>query len=221
MWVFITELRTFQSDTNAHNLSSNYKNESNINLENKKKINQKFVGSSKPFFEMRLDFCEFNPDSSLDTFSELQKNPENATANLNIFWNRAEQIDQKYLTSIINNDSDLTSIERDRTDNSEELGPAEKMKENFEEGVNNSVQSIKAGARNLQRSVEGGPGLYNVHNSILTGAARSAVNSASENLASDIFLSNIHGIDKETRINNAIDIASINGLKNIHENELT
>lgn len=236
MWVFVTELRTFQATTADHILSSNLKNESNTEFKDEKEMHQRFTSSAKPFFQTRLDYCEFNPDSSIDTFSELQKNPENAAANVSIFWNKAEQVNQQYLTSLLAGDSasdDLTSLDQDRGRSRQTQVPIDPSDQNVhgEEGTEeddntisdaqNPFQSLKAAGRNLKRGVTGGPGIENVHGSQLTGAARAATNSVGESLLGDLLLNNVHGIDRETRIENAIDIASINGIENIHnKNEI-
>ena len=106
MDVYISEVRTFQKDTNSKNLGINDNPDSRLNdqsVGNKpaKEINVGFntneIGSgdgSRPHIALRFTHCEFDINSIADYFADMSRNPELKRPSIKIKWGTCTQIGQ-------------------------------------------------------------------------------------------------------------------------------
>ena len=113
MDVIISEVRTFQKDTNARNLGVNDTPGSDFNSSNSeggpaKDIHQylrdqdytSVSAEAKPFIRLRFTHCEFDPDAIADYFADLSKNPEAKKPSLKIKWGAVHQLESNLGTQL-------------------------------------------------------------------------------------------------------------------------
>ncbi len=104
MYVFVSEVRQFQQDTDAANLGF-YDDPENANNSGNggaiKKINQDFSLAAKPFIQLEFSHCEFDIDSIAPMFADLSKNPEMKKPKVAIKWGSVHQLNQKLGNNLV------------------------------------------------------------------------------------------------------------------------
>lgn len=217
MYVYVTEIRTIQQTIESRNLNQKGKNTSNLagrSSDNTKMINQTITGDAKPFFKIKLSFCEFDKNSGNSILSDLSKiAPEMASQTISISFEGVEEADSLYGNSfnLLSNNEGDQRLTIDAGDEVKDLlGDARSgLSERVTDYIDGQIRGI---SRNLGLS---SPEMGNVHGSVFGGAVNNIINSAAENFTAQIFLDNVHGVNVAGSIQDAINTASINGIFNL------
>jgi hypothetical protein len=125
MDIYMSEVRTFQKDTDARNLGITDNPDSRINASGSdaKKVkdihpvfssNDTMPGSadSRPFVALRFTHCEFDMDSVADYFAEMSKNPELKKPTLKIKWGTCTPLASRLGPNLWNMNRDANAISR-------------------------------------------------------------------------------------------------------------
>ena len=104
MQVWVSEVRSFQQDSDAKNLGfydDPGKADNSGNGGTVTKLNQDFSLSAKPFVQLQFSHCEFDIDSIAPMFADLAKNPELKKPKIAIKWGSVQQINQKLGANLV------------------------------------------------------------------------------------------------------------------------
>lgn len=113
--LYISEIRDFQSDTDARNLGIVDNPDSRLRsrdvgqdaVELHAPWSSDIVGDgpdSRPFIALRFTHCEFDINSIADYFADLSRNPEAKRPTIKIQWGTCTQISQKFGPNMFNED---------------------------------------------------------------------------------------------------------------------
>ena len=166
MYIYISEVRVFSS-LDRNNLST-----SDIRV-------------SKPFFKINLGRCEFNMDSGISIFSDLNKNPEASASSIVIKYETTQDADASYANSILVGD----------VQNSAALDLATAANDNVPDLKRSSIEFVRRAA---ERTAEGviEQQINNIRGQILLGNVyglntisdiQDAINSGTLNAISNVF----------------------------------
>lgn len=122
MDVYMSEVRTFQKDTDARNLGITDNPDSRINStgSNAKDVkelhpvfNSNAVGTgveSRPFVALRFTHCEFDMDSIADYFADMSKNPEAKKPTIKINWGTCRPLATRLGPNLFNENRDAGQV---------------------------------------------------------------------------------------------------------------
>ena len=130
MDIYLSEVRTFQKDTDARNLGITDNPDSRINSTGSDaktvkdihpvfKSNDTMPGSnlkgtadSRPFVALRFTHCEFDMDSVADYFADMSKNPEMKRPSLKIKWGTCVPLASRLGPNMFNENRDANTTNR-------------------------------------------------------------------------------------------------------------
>ena len=122
MDIYMSEVRTFQKDTDARNLGITDNPDSRINstgsdAKSVKEIHPVFnsndVGmgvGSRPFVALRFTHCEFDIDSIADYFADMSKNPEAKKPTIKINWGTCRPLATRLGPNLFNENRDAGQV---------------------------------------------------------------------------------------------------------------
>lgn len=226
MYVYITEVRKIQQDTNAPNLGLRDNPESGENSSRSfppegkvKSINSNMALTAAPYVKLKFEHCEFDIDAISSMFAELNKNPGSVKPKIGIKWGRVEQVEQKIGENLI--------VEEDATTISDAIPTPDKYNttpfdpKDFVQGkLDDAVQGVKDAALNkfgnLKDAIAGGNNseIGNAYGDSTGSLTSSILGQAEESILAKLFMGNVHGVNAGN-LQTAIRAGSVNALANV------
>lgn len=175
--IWVSEVRTFNKFKTNDNLNNaqgtTTGNESSQSLDSS-------VVSVKPYFEIALGHCEFDPDSTSDVFSSLNRTPDGPIApSIKIKWKTVESRGE-YANSTISTERSigqmLGDIESEKTSILSTLGEIarDRLEQTVEGAINRTVENLRA--RLFLGNVHGINTLSNIQDAIRAGSINAIAN---------------------------------------------
>lgn len=223
MYVYITEVRTIQQDTNAPNLGLRDNPESGNNSSRSappegkiKGINPEMSLTAKPYIKLKFEHCEFDIDSIASMFADINKNPEAVKPKIAIKWNSVKQVEQKLGDNLIveeDNNTISDAIPTPEKYNTTPFDPKDYVQGKLDSALSGFTDAAKSKFGNLKDGIAGGNNseIGNAFGDSTGGLTSAALNTAEEKLLSKLFMGNVHGVNLGN-IQNAIRSGSINAL---------
>ena len=123
MDIYMSEVRTFQKDTDARNLGITDNPDSRItsagsDAKSVKDIHPIFSSNivqpgsvdSRPFVALRFTHCEFDMNSVADYFADMSKNPEKKRPTIKINWGTCTPLASRLGPNVFNENRDANSV---------------------------------------------------------------------------------------------------------------
>lgn len=243
MDVYISEVRTFQKDTDARNLGIVDTPDSQLRpqetSQNAIELHEGFatneVGSgdgARPHIALRFTHCEFDLDSIADYFADLNRNPEAKKPTIKINWGKVTQIGQQLGPNLFNenksapkrtiqqlpNPANPAQGNLNQVPDRKRVNLRDVLKDtlgSIKDDIQDSAEGLVSGVTNAVNSFSLQPnGIGNVHGNQLSGAAGTLLDLAEENVTAKLLLDNVHGIGGLNTIQDAINGGLINAIAN-------
>jgi len=242
--LYISEIRDFQSDTDARNLGITDNPDSRLR---KREVGQDAielhqpwtsdtVGDSpdaRPFIALRFTHCEFDINSIADYFADLSRNPEAKKPTLKIQWGTCTQISQKFGPNMFNTSEDKSTPTKSSQQLKGPANPAQKINEivekkpvtlkdvlkdtlgSIKDDIQDAAEGVLAQVENAADGFNLQPnGIGNVHGNQLGGLGGRLLDQAKENVTARLLLDNVHGAGGLGSIQDAINGGLINAVSN-------
>jgi len=225
MYVFVTEVRKFQTSTNDANLGKDDNpdtkdNSSRAEPKVLKTINQDFTLEAKPFVQLKFSHCEFDIDSIAPMFADLSKNPELKKPKIAINWGNVSQINQKLGANLVVEEDpsvSLDSVPLPDKYNTSPFDPKDFVQGKLDSAVQGAKDAVTNKFNNLKDGILGGNNseIGNAYGDSTGALTSSILGQAEEKLLSSLFLGNVHGAGAAGTIQDAIRTGSVNSIANI------
>lgn len=242
VWIYLSEIRTFQQDTGARDLDlygtpmpENKSRSVNIIPRAKgyetgigknsnqfdKALAQQFSVEAKPFVAFELGHCQWVPDSIADMYADTSKTPDRKKPKISFTWETSSIMAQQFGSNIFTEDDTLLPATKpDDGLYNQPFNPLAIAQNAISDKVNGIAGAMVNRFNNLKNSI---PGLGknpmgSVYNDRLTGPAATLANTGMDKLKS-LLLDNVHGASKTLNtisdINSALEAGSINAVINL------
>lgn len=240
--LYISEIRDFQSDTDARNLGIVDNPDSRLRsrevgqdaVELHAPWSSDIVGDSpdsRPFIALRFTHCEFDINSIADYFADLSRNPEAKRPTIKIQWGTCTQISQKLGPNMFNEDK--ATPQKTSQQLKSPADPAQRINEivdkkpvtlkdvlkdtlgSIKDDIVDAGQGVLAQVQNAADGFNLQPnGIGNVHGNQLGGLGGRLLDQAKDNVTARLLLDNVHGAGGLSSIQDAINGGLINAVSN-------
>jgi hypothetical protein len=188
------------------------------------------AGETKPVFAIRLKHCEFDMNSGQEAFAELSKNPEYKKPKIGIYYKVAEVLHEnggpnlpldktlKEKEIVTTEQPNIARNPFDPMDDMPKLAQAvANMGKEAAKDAINAVGGAIARLKNMTKLTNGNSVIGNAHGVRLNDAVINGVNAFMEGQQQKKgtfapFIGNVYGVDENTTLGDAINIASVNAL---------
>ncbi len=225
MYVFVTEVRKFQTSTNDANLGKDDNpdtkdNSSRTEPKILKTINQDFTLEAKPFIQLKFSHCEFDIDSIAPMFADISKNPELKKPKIGIKWGAVSQINQKLGANLVTEEDpnvSLDSVPIPDKYNTSPFDPKDFVQGKLDSAVQGAKDSLTNKFNNLKDGILGGNNsdIGNAYGDSTGALVSGALGQVEEKLLASLFLGNVHGAGSASTFQDAIRSGSLNSIANI------